>query len=58
MRVGFDDEQTNAINQMWIDVRCYNIKNVPVWGWLIAAAVLAGIIFLAVRRIKAMKNKA
>ena len=56
--VCFDDEQTKAINQMWINVRCYNIKNVPVWGWLIAAAVLAGIIFLAVRRIKAMKNKA
>ena len=56
--VCFDDEQTKAINQMWINVRCYNIKNVPVWGWFIAAAVLAGIIFLAVRRIKAMKNKA
>ena len=57
--VCFDDEQTKAINQMWINVRCYNIKNVPVWGWIIAAAVFAGIIYLVVIRVKAMmKNKA
>lgn len=55
--VCFDDEQTKAINQMWINVRCYNIKNVPVWGWIIAAAVFAGIIYLVVIRVKAMMKK-
>ena len=53
----FDEEQTKAINQMWINVRCYNIKKVPVWGWFIAAIVLAGVVYLAVRRIKAMRKK-
>ena len=53
----FNEEQTKAINQMWINVRCYNIKKVPVWGWFIAAIVLAGVVYLAVRRIKAMRKK-
>ena len=53
----FNEEQTKAINQMWINVRCYNIKNVPVWGWIIAAAVFAGIIYLVVIRVKAMMKK-
>ena len=53
----FDEEQTRAINQMWINVRCYNIKKVPVWGWFIAAVVFAGVVYLAVRRIKAALKK-
>ena len=53
----FDEEQTRAINQMWINVRCFNIKKVPVWGWFIAALVLAGVVFLAVRRLKSVKKR-
>lgn len=44
--VCFDEEQTKAINQMWINVRCYNIHDVPVWVWIFAGAaacVLAGV---------------
>ncbi len=33
----FDDAQNESINQMWIGVRCYNIRDVPAWAW---AAVL------------------
>lgn len=53
----FDEEQTAAINQMWINVRCYNIKKVPWWGWIIAAAVAAATCYLAWIRIKAARRK-
>lgn len=50
--VYFDNEQNEAINQMWISIRCYNIYDVPVWAWVIAAAVAAGIVYLAIRSRK------
>ena len=53
----FDEEQTAAINQMWINVRCYNLKNMPVWGWLLAAVAAAGVLYLIVRRVKAVRKK-
>lgn len=43
----FDEDATKDINQMWINIRCYNIKDVPTWAWFIVAAVigaLAGVI--------------
>ena len=43
----FDEDATKDINQMWIKIRCYNIKDVPTWAWFIVAAVigaLAGVI--------------
>ena len=43
----FDEDATKDINQMWINIRCYNIKDVPTWAWLIVVAVigaLAGVI--------------
>lgn len=37
----FDDDTNQKINQMWINVRCYNLKDVPTFVWvLVAAAVL------------------
>lgn len=49
--VYFNDEQNEAINQMWISVRCFNIHDVPVWAWvLIAAAVVAAAAVLVVRK--------
>ena len=53
----FDEQQTAAINQMWINVRCYNLKNMPVWGWLLAAVAAAGVLYLIVRRVKAVRKK-
>ncbi len=35
----FDDESNAAINQMWINVRCYNIGDVPIAVWILCAAV-------------------
>lgn len=43
----FDEDATKDINQMWINIRCYNIKDVPTWAWFIVVAVigaLAGVI--------------
>ena len=52
----FDEEQNAAINKMWINVRCFNIKKVPVWGWCITAVVVAGIIYLALRKLGIIKK--
>lgn len=41
--VCFDEEQTKVINQMWINVRCYNIHDIPGWVWaFLWALILAG----------------
>ena len=53
----FDEEQTKAINQMWINVRCFNLSKMPFWGWIFAAVVIAGVVFLAVRRFQNYKKR-
>lgn len=45
----FDPEETEKINQMWIDVRCYNIKRVPVWAWCIVAVIVVGLGVVLIR---------
>ncbi len=46
----FDAEETTTrINQMWINVRCYNIKNVPVWVWVLAGIIVVALIALSVK---------
>ncbi len=52
LMVCFDEEQNRAINQMWINVRCYNIYDIPVWVWC-AAGIAAGFLaVIGIRRIK------
>ena len=34
---------------MWINVRCYNIKNVPVWVWVLAGITVVALIALSVK---------
>jgi len=48
----FTPEQNKIINQMWVNVRCFNIRKTPVWGWVIVALAAAGIVWLAVKRIR------
>ena len=50
----FDDAQNQAINQMWVSVRCFNIHDVPAWIWTITA--ILGIVIL-VCLIRNMKKK-
>lgn len=38
--VYFDNEKNAAINQMWINVRCFNIYDVPVWAWGLTVCVI------------------
>lgn len=47
--VCFDEEQTSAINQMWINVRCYNIHDIPVWVWVLAGAAVCGAAVFGIR---------
>ncbi len=44
--VYFDEEQNAAINSMWVNVRCFNIRQVPVWAWVLIAALIAGAVWL------------
>ena len=39
----FDADANARINRMWINVRCYNLKNVPLWGWLLLLAAVLGV---------------
>ena len=52
----FDDDAAANINQMWIDVRCYNIKDVPVGIWIFAGAVVVLIVAAIVRRKMQMRK--
>lgn len=47
--VYFDEDTNAAINQMWINVRCFNIHDVPFWAWIIAVLVIIGITVLIIR---------
>lgn len=54
----FDDEQNAAINRMWINVRCYNIRRMPVWGWALTLIVLTAVTALIIIRLRKMlKNR-
>ena len=46
---GGDSDETTRINQMWINVRCYNIKNVPVCVWVLAGIIVVALIALSVK---------
>ncbi len=54
--VCFDDEQTKEINQMWINVRCCNIYDIPVWVWAAAAIAACILAVLGVRRVRRQKT--
>lgn len=52
--VYFNDEQNEAINQMWISVRCFNIHDVPVWAWILTACM---VVVLAVFMVQNAKRR-
>lgn len=52
--VYFDKEQNEAINEMWISVRCFNIYDVPVWAWILAVCAVA---VLAVWFLRSAKKR-
>ena len=51
----FDDATNEKINQMWIRVRCYNIKNVPVWVWVLVGVAVAALVVIWIRKRRRRK---
>lgn len=45
----FDEEETKNINQMWINVRCYNIKDTPFWVWIVVGVIFLGLCAVFIR---------
>lgn len=45
----FDEDASKKVNGMWINVRCYNINEVPVWVWGLVIIIILVIILLAVK---------
>ena len=46
----FDETETKNINQMWINIRCFHIADVPTGVWVFVVLVLAGLIGLIIYR--------
>lgn len=46
----FDKEENKNINQMWINIRCYNLQNIPVYVWLTAVLVIIGIMTWRIKK--------
>lgn len=47
----FTPEQYTDINSMWINVRCYNLKKMPIWGWIITVIVIVLFIWISIHKI-------
>lgn len=52
LMVYFNDAQNEAINEMWISVRCFNIYDVPMWAWVLTVCIIAAAGFFVIRRAK------
>ena len=52
LMVCFDEEQNRAINQMWINVRCFDIYDVPTGVWMALLAGLLALIWMGYRKSK------
>ena len=51
----FDDETSALVNSMWVQVRCFNIKDIPVWAWIIAGIAAALLIVFLVKKRRRRK---
>ncbi len=48
----FDEEQTRDINQMWINIRCLDVREIPLWCVLLTLCIVAAAGAAAVLRKK------
>lgn len=60
--LNFDDEASKNINQMWINVRCFNLSQIAARTWVVAISVIVSVallltLFLLRDKIFAKKNK-
>lgn len=51
----FDKEQNKNINQMWIDIRCFDIKKTPIYAWVVVGATVIAAAILFHRKVRSMK---
>lgn len=47
----FDEEASKAINRMWINVRCYDIRDVPIAVWLALLAAAFAVLIACKKNI-------
>lgn len=46
----FNPETSRAINRMWVNVRCFNLTHMPVWGWFLTGLAAAFLVFFLIRK--------
>ena len=47
--VYFNSEISELTNQMWINVRCFNIHLIPTWAWVLAVIIVILVVYLFLR---------
>ena len=52
----FDDDANKAINQMWINVRCFDINDVPTGVWMAILAVMLVMVWMFYRKSKSKRT--
>jgi spermidine/putrescine transport system substrate-binding protein len=52
----FDTDANKSINQMWINVRCFNIAEVPVIIWCIVLVAILILLYLNLKRLNFKGN--
>lgn len=51
----FDDEASERINRMWINIRCMSIGDIPAWAWVLSILAVSALIGILVRYKRKMK---
>ncbi len=54
--VYFNQQESELINRMWIRVRCFNIKNVPLFVWIVLIVLIGAGVFLYLRNRRIREN--
>lgn len=44
----FSSDENKRMNQMWINVRCFNLNSIPSYVWYIVVAVIIIVVILIV----------
>ncbi len=52
----FDEAQNQAINRMWVHVRCFNIEKVPAGVWLVIIVVILALAGASIHRARSSRH--
>ncbi|MDD6691008.1 MAG: hypothetical protein PUE63_04035, partial [Lachnospiraceae bacterium] len=53
----FTPEESKLTNQMWVNVRCYNLKKLPPAGWILVVAFVGAVAFAAVQKVRRRRHQ-